>query len=188
MYISGQDDGTPGQHPGMTPYFNNVDWGGGMVMGNPSWMTAFSYPANATWPMGEAYFNTRYVYAHSEFTPQQTMRGKIALYGFLYGIRAGATAIQRHTPHSDSGHGRTGQVGIRRLLDGNFYITVSKADFASHPDFRLFNCAGRLIREIKTQNNPGAGFILETSSLGKGIYFLKMNLAGVRTCNKIAVY
>jgi hypothetical protein len=79
-------------------------------------------------------------------------------------------------------------VGIRRLLDGNFYVTLSRADFASRPDFRLFNCAGRLIREIQTRNNPGAEFILETSSLGKGIYLLKMNLAGAGTCNKIVVF
>ena len=35
---------------------------------------------------GEISFNSRYVYAHSEFTPQETMRGKMALYGYLYAI------------------------------------------------------------------------------------------------------
>jgi hypothetical protein len=50
-------------------------------------MTAQCYPDyNSKWPKAEGYFNTRYVYAHSEFTPQQTMRGKMALYGYLYGI------------------------------------------------------------------------------------------------------
>jgi len=185
MYISGQDDGTPGQHPGMTPYFNNADWGGGMVMGNPSWMTAFSYPANANWPVGEAWFNTRYVYAHSEFTPQQTMRGKIALYGYLYGIRSGASGIQTRTPHSDAGQP---QVGIKRLPDGNFRVTVSEADMGSNPGFKLFNCSGRLVQKLKTPDNPAAGFTLETLSLGRGVYFLVMNLAGVKTCSKIAIY
>jgi hypothetical protein len=61
-----------------------------MIMGKPSWMTDKCYPAYGTsstgWPKAEGYFNTRYVWAHSEFTPQQTMRGKMALYGYLYGL------------------------------------------------------------------------------------------------------
>jgi len=57
-----------------------------MIMGRPSWMTSKCYPAYAEWPKAEGYFNTRYVWSHSEFTPQQTMRGKAALYGYLYGI------------------------------------------------------------------------------------------------------
>lgn len=91
-YTSGSDDGTPGLHPGHTPYMNPYDWGG-LIMGRPTWMTDKSYPTTFSgspstgtlqWPMAEMYFNTRYVYAHSEFTPQQTMRGKMALYGYLY--------------------------------------------------------------------------------------------------------
>lgn len=86
-YTSGGNDGSPGLHPGHTPYLNVDDWDKNMVMGSPSWMTSKSYPANfSTWPKAEAYFNTRYVWAHSEFTPQQTMRGKTALYGYLYGV------------------------------------------------------------------------------------------------------
>ena len=53
-------------------------------MGTPTWMTSKNYPAVANWPYGELYYNTRYVYAANEFTPQQTMRGKAALYGYLY--------------------------------------------------------------------------------------------------------
>jgi endoglucanase len=87
-YTTGHDDGTPGMHPGHTPYFNLDDWDQSMVMGSPSKLYANSYPANfkSTWPIDEGYFNTRYVWAHNEFTPQQTMRGKMALYGYLYGI------------------------------------------------------------------------------------------------------
>jgi len=85
-YTSGWSDGTPGVHPGHTPYMNVSDWGGTMAMGNPSWMTNKSYPAHANWPYGEEYFNTRYVYAANEFTPQQTMRCKTALYGYLYAL------------------------------------------------------------------------------------------------------
>ncbi|HEY3370153.1 MAG TPA: cellulase N-terminal Ig-like domain-containing protein [Prolixibacteraceae bacterium] len=88
IYATGRNDGSPGVHPGLTPYQNTDDWGkGGMIMSRPSWMTAQCYPDyNTQWPKAEGYFNTRYVYAHSEFTPQQTMRGKMALYGYLYGI------------------------------------------------------------------------------------------------------
>jgi hypothetical protein len=91
IYTTGRNDGTPGMHPGHTPYLNAYDWGG-LIMGNPSWMMKKNYPIETNlsnlqvWPMGEIYFDTRYVYAHSEFTPQQTMRGKMALYGYLHAI------------------------------------------------------------------------------------------------------
>jgi hypothetical protein len=184
MYISGQDDGTPGQHPGMTPYFNVVDWGGGMVMGNPSWMTAFSYPANSTWPVGEVYFNTRYVYAHSEFTPQQTMRGKIALYGYLYGIRSGVSVV----PRSKGVTWHTGLMAIKKLSNGNFRITFSGAGRkAFDTSIRLFDCSGRVVRVIRTQNTPAQGFVLEASSLSKGIYLLEMTQAGERIINKLSI-
>jgi hypothetical protein len=87
IYTSGRNDGTPGMHPGHTPYLNLDNWAPNMIMGRPGWMAQQSYPADVKlWPMGEIYFNTRYVWAHSEFTPQQTMRGKMALYGYLYAI------------------------------------------------------------------------------------------------------
>jgi|GEM_PF-534812 len=90
-YTTGRDDGSPGVHPGHTPYLNTQDWYTGMIMGKPSWMTDKCYPAfgdyqSTGWPKAEGYFNTRYVWAHSEFTPRQTMRGKAALYGYLYGL------------------------------------------------------------------------------------------------------
>jgi hypothetical protein len=85
-YTSGRDDGTAGMHPGHTPYLNTNDWGKGMAMHQPSSLHSKCYPEYSGWPQSEGYFNTRYVWAHSEFTPQQTMRGKTALYGYLYGI------------------------------------------------------------------------------------------------------
>lgn len=85
-YTSGRDDGTPGLHPGHTPYINTDDWSPDMIMGRPSWMTDKCYPSYSNWPAAEGYFNTRYVWAHSEFTPRQTMRGKMALYAYLYGL------------------------------------------------------------------------------------------------------
>ncbi|KAF0095004.1 MAG: cellulase domain-containing protein [Puniceicoccaceae bacterium 5H] len=85
-YTSGRDDGTPGMHPGHTPYMNTDDWAPAMIMGRPSWMTSKAYPSFDQWPRAEGYFPTRYVWSHTEFTPQQTMRGKMALYGYLYGL------------------------------------------------------------------------------------------------------
>jgi hypothetical protein len=86
-YTAGMDDGIAGVHPGHTPYMNLNDWGS-MVMSRPSALYNNSYPADvrSTWPVGEAYFPSRWVWAHNEFTPRQTMRGKMALFGYLYGL------------------------------------------------------------------------------------------------------
>lgn len=87
-YTSGRYDGIPGLHPGHTPYMNLTNWGVGMTMGMPSRLYENSYPGNVVnnWPIGEAYFPSRWVWAHTEFTPRQTMRGKVALYGYLYSL------------------------------------------------------------------------------------------------------
>ncbi len=86
-YTSGYNDGTPGLHPGHTPYWNMNDWAPGMIMGKPSWLASHGYPEQAQWPKSELAFNTDYMWSPTEFTPQQTMRGKTALYGYLYGLR-----------------------------------------------------------------------------------------------------
>jgi endoglucanase len=89
IYTTGRNDGSPGLHPGHTPYYNLDDWAPAMVMGRPSWMWSKCFPTNnvtTTWPRAELFFNTRFVWAHCEFTPQQTMRGKQALYTYLYAL------------------------------------------------------------------------------------------------------
>jgi hypothetical protein len=95
MYTAGTNDGVQGTTPGQTPYCNLDDWDTSMTMGSPSKLYANGYPADFknTWPIGEGCFETPWVWAHSEFTPQQTMRGKTALYGYLYGLGAGSTPI-----------------------------------------------------------------------------------------------
>lgn len=87
-YTSGRHDGVPGVHPGHTPYMNLDDWDTGMTMGSPSKLMQNSFPANpkSTWPRGETYYPSRWVWAHNEFTPRQTMGGKMALLGYLAGI------------------------------------------------------------------------------------------------------
>lgn len=95
-YTSGRNDGTPGLHPGHTPYLNMHCWDSSMTMGCPPRLQEKSYPTGTfSWPHAEMYFNTRYVWAHSEFTPQQTMRGKAALYGYLYGLSGAGLPVQQ---------------------------------------------------------------------------------------------
>ena len=105
MYTAGRDDGVQGTTPGQTPYCNLDDWDTSMTMGSPSKLYKDSYPADFknTWPIGEGCFETPWVWAHSEFTPQQTMRGKTALYGYLYGLG------QSSTPGGTGGNG--GSIG-----------------------------------------------------------------------------
>lgn len=88
-YTTGRNDGTPGLHPGHTPYNNLDPWGKQHNGGNPQWFVEKCYPEwiKGGWPHQEGFFNCRYVWANGEFTPRQTMRGKMALYGYLYGIR-----------------------------------------------------------------------------------------------------
>lgn len=86
-YTTGRNDGTPGLHPGHTPY-NNLDTWNKSLGSDPQWFVERGYPEwkSGGWPHQEAYFNCRYVWANGEFTPRQTMRGKMALYGYLMGL------------------------------------------------------------------------------------------------------
>jgi len=86
-YTSGRNDGTPGLHPGQTPYHNLGAWGGTHNGSHPEWHTEKCYPAwEEGWPHQEGHFNSRYTWANSEFTPRQTMRGKMLVYAYLYAV------------------------------------------------------------------------------------------------------
>jgi hypothetical protein len=85
IYTSGRNDGTPGIHPGHTPYMNANAWSEG-YMGDPQWYAKRGYPAWEQWPHGEALWRARYAYANNEFTPQQAMRGKMLLLGYMYAL------------------------------------------------------------------------------------------------------
>jgi endoglucanase len=84
-YTSGRNDGVPGLHPGHTPYNNLDPWGETPHGHNPRWFTQRGYPDwdAGGWPHQEAHFNNRYSWANAEFTPRQTMRGKMVLYAYL---------------------------------------------------------------------------------------------------------
>ncbi|MGK7395122.1 MAG: glycoside hydrolase family 9 protein [Candidatus Cyclobacteriaceae bacterium M3_2C_046] len=87
-YTSGRNDGFASLHPGHTPYNNLDPWGTQHNGSNPRWFSDRGYPDwdEGGWPHQEAHFNCRYSWANGEFTPRQTMRGKMALYGYLHAI------------------------------------------------------------------------------------------------------
>ena len=86
IFTSGRNDGVPGVHPGHTPYMNAGAWGRG-YQADPMWYATKGYPAWEEWPHAEALWPARYCYSNNEFTPQQTMRGKMLLLGYLYSLR-----------------------------------------------------------------------------------------------------
>ena len=87
-YTTGRNDGTPGSHPGQTPFNGTETWSPGNG-GDAQIILRRCYPAwdGGGWPRQESFFNIRYMWVNGEFTPRETMRGKMALLGYLYGIR-----------------------------------------------------------------------------------------------------
>ena len=87
-YTTGRNDGTPGSHPGQTPFNGTETWSPGNG-GDARIILTRCYPDWYTggWPHQESFFNIRYMWVNGEFTPRETMRGKMALLGYLYGIR-----------------------------------------------------------------------------------------------------
>ncbi len=85
VYCTGRNDGAPGTHPGQTPFNGIETWSAGDG-GDARLLTAKCYPSWDKWPRQESYFNQRYFWVNSEFTPRETMRGKMALYAYLYGL------------------------------------------------------------------------------------------------------
>lgn len=87
-YTTGRNDGTPGSHPGQTPFNGTETWSPGNG-GDARIILSRCYPDwyNGGWPHQESFFNIRYMWVNAEFTPRETMRGKMALLGYLYGIR-----------------------------------------------------------------------------------------------------
>ncbi len=161
-YTSGRDDGAQGMHPGHTPYMNLDDWFCGMTMGCPGKLHENSYPANfkTTWPVDEGYFNTRYVWAHNEFTPQQTMRGKMALYGYLYALGSKKT----NTP-------------VVWNFDSKKSGKLPRID-KSESLVRLHDLAGRVVWSSKTGEDPEKVF--QKLKLARGVYLLERVQSGVK--------
>lgn len=85
VYSTGHNDGEPGTHPGQTPFNGTETWSEGNG-GDARILLNRCYPSWDKWPRQESYFNQRYMWVNSEFTPRETMRGKMALYGYLYSL------------------------------------------------------------------------------------------------------
>jgi len=163
-YTSGWNDGTPGVHPGHTPYMNQYDWGG-LIMGCPTWMTNKNYPAVANWPYGELYYNTRYVYAANEYTPQQVFRGKIALYGYLYAIspaKKNITAIENIVSPMNTNELHIYPVPAKE--------TVQISGAPGGAPYTIYNISG-----TKTASGILFDETVNISQLSKGIYFMVVN-------------
>ncbi len=88
VYSPGRNDGAPGTLPGQTPFNGTETWSRGDG-GDARILLDRCYPSwdDGGWPRQESYFNQRYMWVNSEFTPRETMRGKMALLAYLYGIR-----------------------------------------------------------------------------------------------------
>ena len=88
-YTTGRNDGTPGSHPGQTPFNGTETWSPGFNGGDARVILSRCYPDwnIGGWPQQESFFNIRYMWVNGEFTPRETMRGKMALLAYLYGIR-----------------------------------------------------------------------------------------------------
>ena len=87
VYTTGRNDGTPESHPGQTPFNGTEVWSPGNG-GDATILLNRCYPSwNEHWPRQESYFNQRYMWVNGEFTPRETMRGKMMLLAYLYGIR-----------------------------------------------------------------------------------------------------
>lgn len=87
-YTTGRNDGTPESHPGQTPFNGTEVWSPGNG-GDSRIILSRCYPDwyAGSWPHQESFFNIRYMWVNAEFTPRETMRGKMALLAYLYGIR-----------------------------------------------------------------------------------------------------
>ena len=88
-YTTGRNDGAPESHPGQTPFNGTETWSPGHNGGDARVILKYCYPDwnEGGWPRQESYFNQRYFWVNGEFTPRETMRGKMALLGYLYAIR-----------------------------------------------------------------------------------------------------
>ncbi len=87
VYSTGRNDGDPGTHPGQTPFNGTETWSPNNG-GDGKLILKYCYPKwEEGWPEQESYFNQRYFWVNAEFTPRETMRGKMALLAYLYGIR-----------------------------------------------------------------------------------------------------
>jgi hypothetical protein len=116
MYTWGSNDNLPGSGPGA----NAVSEPGRLEHHGPCpnrprcTRTPTRRTSRTPGPSAKATSTRPFVWAHSEYTPQQTMRGKMALYGYLYGINhgSGATGGAGGSGGTSGGGGVGGNGGV----------------------------------------------------------------------------
>jgi hypothetical protein len=72
-----------------TDFWLRLRDGKGGYSADPQYYASKGYPALKEWPHGEALWPAPYCYANNEFTPQQSMRGKMCLLAYLYSLAGG---------------------------------------------------------------------------------------------------
>jgi len=162
-FTTGWNDRIEGVAPGITPYMNTGSWGSN-IEADPGWMYKNNFPVINDWPEGELYFNTRYVYAANEYTPQQSMRGKTALYGYLYAI----SPEKQNTGNE--------KVGISEK-DTSLHIypvpaneTIHISNFLDGIPYMIYNIAG-----VELASGTLSMGTIDISHLAQGIYFIALN-------------
>jgi len=173
IYSSGQADGVEGLHPGHTPFANLDNWFCGMIMGCPERLWEHSYPSVYEWPRSDAIFNTRYAWAHSEFTPRATMRGKTALYSYLYAIGA-----KKQTSVSDfniiKGAVAPGAVKPLTLSIGSVSMQLPQRGAYQ---IRILNLSGRTVWKDSQILSESSNIVL-ANQLPQGSYILQLRGKG----------
>ena len=186
-YTSGYNDGTPGLHPGHTPYWNADCWWDGMIMACPPKMFEGNiYPVHGQWPRGELFFNTDYVWAHTEFTPQQTMRGKQALYGYLYGIYnesdnnvSARNLAPQHDHYSAGGSGYTVSV-----VSGKVHFSVPESA-GKTAKIKMFDPKGRVVFIHEGIIERGRLTADIPANISKGMYIVEGTFGGSKVSRRV---
>jgi endoglucanase len=185
-YTSGRDDGTPGLHPGHTPLLGTEGWGEGQRIGNnPQKILEKYYPDIGNWPHASKYINTRYIWAHSEFCPRYTMRGKTLLYAYLYGLSSKVSSI---TPDLVTG------IPDEFKLFNNYpnpFNLKTKITYNlpenSKVKMEVYNIAGRRVKTLINDDKKDGSYeiIFDGSELPSGIYLCTLEAGKYRDTKKM---
>jgi len=177
-YTTGQNDGTPGVHPGHTPYMTYEDWWSG-AHGAASWYGSRGYPSNFTgeWPLAETHWNSRFLCPTGEFTPRQTMKGKIALVSYLYGLSKSIPTSIRHgengfKPATGAAHSAATTRDVTLTMGVKKTILKAPVEATS---LRVLSLQGKKLAELPL----GRSNSIALAELGRGLLVVQFNKAGV---------
>ena len=186
-YTSGRDDGTPGLHPGHTPYLNVDPWGGEMVGSRPDKVFKQFYPNISQWPHASKYINTRFIWAHSEFTPRQTMRGKLLLYAYLYSLSQTASAV------GDEDFNRSEIPGEFKLFPNypNPFNPETKIRYDllknSKVNINVYNVVGCQVKTLVDHFKNAGSYevIFDGAQLASGVYLYRLEAGSYKEVKKM---